>query len=78
LVITAPLIFNALNNRGFGYATCALTASIISMFVIYALSNIAFKLIDKPSMLFAKKISLLLFIDKSTIKKHVLPNEREQ
>lgn len=78
LVITAPLIFNALNNRGFGYATCAFTASIMSIFLIYALSNIAFKLIDRPSMIFAKKISLLLFIDKSTIKKHVLPQEREQ
>ncbi|WPU24884.1 acyltransferase [Cedecea neteri] len=68
LVVTAPLIFNYLNAGGFGYATCAFTASIISISLIYALSNIIFKVIDKPSMRLSNRIPSFLFINELTIK----------
>ncbi|MBL5946423.1 acyltransferase [Enterobacter asburiae] len=64
LVITSPLIFNYFYGKGFGYATCALSASIVSALLIYALSNLVFKMVDKPSMRLSSKIASVLFINK--------------
>lgn len=64
LLVTATWIFNTLNKKGFGYAACAITASLFSIFLIYTLSNIIFKMIDKPSMRFANKISSYFLMKK--------------
>ncbi len=77
LVITSPFIFNYLNTRGFGYAACAFTASIISISLIYALSNIIFKIIDKPAMRLSNRIPSL-FINELSSKKRTSLKVSEQ
>ncbi|STQ60458.1 Acyltransferase family [Pseudescherichia vulneris] len=73
LFVVAVWLFNAFYVRNLGYATSAISASLLSIGMIYGLANFIFKLVDYPSMKISNKISTFLFYKRERSIKEVQP-----
>lgn len=62
-------LFNLLYSLNFGYAASALSAALLSIFLLYILAEIIFRLIDIPSMKASNKITKFLCIKNESLAK---------
>lgn len=63
LVISASYVFNTLSNIGASYFLSAIASSSVSIIIIYTISNIIYKFVDRPSMLLSNKVAKMVYDD---------------